>query len=41
MVTTHPEQGPLIHLYLPHNVKLRYADSMGFVPDTRSSTGAT
>ena len=33
VVTTHPEQGPLIHLYMPRNVKLRYADSLGFIPD--------
>ncbi len=33
IVTTHPEQGPLIHLYSPRNVKLRYADALGFVPD--------
>lgn len=35
VVTTHPEQGPLIHLYMPHDVKLRYADPMGFVPDNQ------
>ncbi len=35
VVTTHPEQGPLIHLYMPRDVKLRYADSLGFIPDTQ------
>jgi hypothetical protein len=35
VVTTHPEQGPLIHLYMPRDVKLRYADSLGFIPDPR------
>ena len=35
VVTTHPEQGPLIHLYMPRDVKLRYADALGFIPDTQ------
>ncbi|MGZ6694337.1 MAG: glycosyltransferase family 39 protein [Solirubrobacteraceae bacterium] len=35
VVTTHPEQGPLIHLYMPSGVRLRYADALGFVPDPR------
>jgi mannosyltransferase len=33
VLSAHPEQGPLMHLYMPHQVKLRYADPMGFVPD--------
>ena len=33
VVATHPEQGPLIRLYMPRDVRLRYANSLGFVPD--------
>lgn len=33
VVVTHPEQGPLMHLYLPHELGLRFADPTGFVRD--------
>jgi hypothetical protein len=33
VVTTHPEQSPLMYLYLPRQVKLRFADSLGMIPD--------
>jgi mannosyltransferase len=33
VVVMHPEQGPLMHLYLPRG--LRWADAMGPVPDPR------
>ena len=33
VVSPHPEQGPLIRFYLPQDLHLRYANSLGFVPD--------
>jgi hypothetical protein len=33
VVSVHPEQGPLMHLYLPHDLGLRWADAMGPVAD--------
>jgi mannosyltransferase len=33
VVATHPEQGPLMHYYLPHDVRLRWANAIGPVAD--------
>lgn len=33
VVVTHPEYEPLMHLYLPQDLGLRFADAMGLVPD--------
>ena len=33
VVAIHPEQGPVMHYYLPQNIGLRWADAMGPVKD--------
>ena len=33
VVAIHPEQGPVMHYYLPQNIGLRWADALGPVKD--------